>query len=121
MIRSRSLDSIGFPTPRIVKGTFVWTLPPGAANAALAYLKWQQSTHIIVCPRLLTPEWLKQLYKASNLVLAVPAGTAVYWPRGMLCELLIIGLVFPFVNIYPWQLRTTPNMFSMARKMRWVV
>jgi hypothetical protein len=117
-----SLDSRGFWTPNIVKGTLIWTLPPGAAKSALeelrkARLKRQWSTHVIVCPRLLTPEWLKQLYKASDLVISIPAETAAYWPRKM-CEPLIMGFLFPFINRYPWQLRSTPKMFSMARKMR---
>jgi hypothetical protein len=120
--RGGSVDSKGFWTPRLVKGTFIWTLPPAAAGVALeefrkARLKRQRSTHVIVCPRLLTREWLKQLYKASDLVLSIPAGAADYWPLEM-CEPLIIGLVFPFINRYPWQLRNTPKMFSMARTMR---
>jgi hypothetical protein len=66
---------------------------------------------------LLTPEWLKQLYKACDLVLSIPAGTADYWPKEM-CEPLILGFAFSFINRYPWQLQNTPKMFSMARKMR---
>jgi hypothetical protein len=117
-----STDARGFWTPRIAKGTFVWTPPPGAAGAALeelrkARLKRQRSTHIIVCPKLLTPEWLKQLYKVSDLVLSVPAGAADYWPSEM-CEPLILGFVLPFINRHPWQLRSTPKMFAMARTMR---
>jgi hypothetical protein len=120
--RGGSKDAKGFWRPRIVKGTFVWTLPPGAAEAAIeelrkARLKRQSSMHVILCPRLLTPEWLKQLYKASDLVLSLPAGTDEYWPLAM-CEPLTIGLVFPFINRFPWQLQGTPKMFAMARKMR---
>jgi hypothetical protein len=112
----------GFWTPKIVKGTFIWTLPPGAAEAALEEIrkarhKRQRSTHVIVCPKLLAPEWIKQFYKASDLVLSVPAGTADYWPVEM-CEPLILGFIFPFINRHPWQLKNTPKMFSMARQMR---
>jgi hypothetical protein len=117
-----SLDAKGFWRPSFVKGTFVWTLPPGAAQVAIeelrkARLKRQESTHIVVCPRLMTPEWLKQLYKVSDLVLSVPAGAGDYWPEDM-CEQLIIGFVFPFINRHPWQLRNTPKMFQMGGKMR---
>ena len=117
-----SRDSRGFWTPKIVKGTFIWTLPPGAAEAALEEIrkarhKRQRSTHVIVCPRLLAPEWMKQFYKASDLVLSIPAGTADYWPVDM-CEPLILGLIFPFINRHPWQLKNTPKMFAMARQMR---
>jgi hypothetical protein len=115
-------DSRGFWTPKIVKGTFVWTLPPGAAEAALEEIrkarhKRQRSTHIIVCPKLLAPEWIKQFYKASDLVLSIPAGTADYWPVEM-CEPLTLGIIFPFINRHPWQLKNTPKMFAMARQMR---
>jgi hypothetical protein len=86
--QSGSMDTGGFWSPSVATGTFIWTLPRGAAEAALeelrkACLKWQRSTHLIVCPKLLTPEWLKQLYKACNLVLSIPAGTADYWPDEM--------------------------------------
>jgi hypothetical protein len=115
-------DSAGYWRPRISKGTFIWTLPPAAAEAAIeelrkARLKRQTSMHIVLCPRLLTPEWLKQLYKAADLVLSIPAGTAEYWPLAM-CEPLTIALVFPFIDRYPWQLRGTPKMFAVGRKMR---
>jgi hypothetical protein len=53
----------------------------------------------------------------EDLVLSVPAGMADYWPDDM-CKPLILGLVFPFINRYPWQLQSTPKMFAMARKMR---
>jgi hypothetical protein len=116
--RGGSKDSRGFWRPRIVKGTFVWTLPPAAARATLeqlrkAQLKKQQSTHVIVCPRLMMLEWLKQLYKASNLVLTIPAGSGDYWPSNLF-EPLILGLVFPFINRHPWQLRGTPKMSAMT-------
>jgi hypothetical protein len=120
--RGGSLDSKGFWSPRIVKGTFIWTLPPAAAEAALEELwkaryKRQRSTYLSICPRLLPPEWFEQLYKACDLVLSIPAGTADYWPKEM-CEPLILGFPFPFINSFPWQLQNAPKMFSMARKMR---
>jgi hypothetical protein len=120
--RGGSEDAKGLWGPRIVKGTFVWTLPPGVAERAIeeirkARLKHQRSTHNVVCPRLMTPEWMKQLYKVSGLVLSVPAVMADYWPDDT-CEPLILGLVLPFIDRNPWQLRSTPKMFAMARKMR---
>jgi hypothetical protein len=100
----------GFLDPTNCERTFIWTLLPGAAEAALEelwkdQLKRHWSTHIIVCPRLLAPEWMKQFYIASDLVLSISAGTADYWPIEM-CEPLILGLIFPFINRHPWQLKT---------------
>ena len=45
-------------------GTFLWYLPPGAAHVALeglrkAVIKRNNSTHIIIVPRLLLPFWRK--------------------------------------------------------------
>jgi hypothetical protein len=65
----------------------------------------------------MTPEWLKQLYKASDLVLTIPVGAGDYWPNDLF-EPLILGLIFPFINRHPWQLQGTPKMFAMARQMR---
>ena len=78
-----ALDSKGFWRHQIVPGTFVWTPPPAAAEAALkelwkARIKHQDSHHIFACPRLMTTTWLKQLYKASDIVFQVPAGCP-YW------------------------------------------
>jgi hypothetical protein len=33
-------------------------------------------------------------------------------------EPLIIGIAFPFIRHPPWQLRGTPKMFYLARRMR---
>jgi hypothetical protein len=106
----------------IKSGIFVWLPPPGAAAIAVeelrkAALKRQQSTHIFICPRLLTTEWRKQLSKASDLVLSLPAGSDKEgWPAEML-EPLTIAFVFPFLPFRPWQRRGAPKMLHLARKM----
>jgi hypothetical protein len=64
----------------------------------------------------MTPEFLKQLNKASDVVITVPVGHPA-WPKEMY-EPLLIGLVFPFVRHDPWQLRGTPKMYSLERKLR---
>jgi hypothetical protein len=78
------LNNYGMYTPNISPGTFVWTPPPAAADVALeqlhqARIKRQASCHIFVCPRLLTCEWVKQFWKAADLVFEVPPGT-MGWP-----------------------------------------
>jgi hypothetical protein len=107
------------PTLRPAK--YVWTPAPAAAQTALeelrkARIKRQHSTHIFVCPRVMTPEWRKQLGKVSDVVFTVPVGHPA-WPKEMF-EPLLIGLVFPFVRHDPWQLRGTAKMFSLERKLR---
>ena len=107
--------------PILRPGHFVWAPPPGAADVALEELrkarhKRQSSMHVFLCQRLLTPKWYKQLHKACDLVMEIPAGTS-FWPEGNY-EPLIVGLVFPFIRAQPWQLRGTPKMFSMDRQLR---
>jgi hypothetical protein len=119
--RGGQVDSKGFWHPNIKMGTYLWSPPPGAAEVALeelrrARIKRQSSTHIFICPRLLTPEWRRQLHKAADIVFEVPPGPD-FWPPSMF-EPLIVGIVFPFIHRAPWQLRGTPKMFQMVREMR---
>lgn len=112
-----------FERPIIKSGVYGWFPPPAAADAALeqlriARIKRQDSTHIFACPRLMTPMWLRQLYKASDIVFTVPLG-APGWPNEML-EPLIIGISFPFIRYKPWQLRSTPKMYAVGRELQGV-
>ena len=111
----------GFERPVIREGrTYIWAPPPFAADVALAELrkvriKRQTSTHLFVSPRLCTTLWLKQLHKASDIVLEIPPGTPG-WPKEM-HEPLLIGIVFPFLRFSPWQIRGIPKMFAMVREL----
>lgn len=110
----------GFWRTEIESGVYVWAPPPAAADVALeelrvARIKRQSSTHIFVVPRLMTPEWLKQLYKASDIVFSVPVGQS-FWEKDM-HEPLLIGIVFPFIRCKPWQLRAVPKMYATNRRL----
>jgi hypothetical protein len=118
-----SMDAKRFWRHGIKPGTFIWSPPPAAASVAIeelrkARIKRQHSFHVFVVPRLLKPEWFRQLYKAADLVFDVPPGASC-WPKAMY-EPLIIGIVFPFLSRPPWQLRLTPKMLSVERKLRQV-
>jgi hypothetical protein len=102
-------------------GVFVWAPPPAAAEVAIeqlrrALIKRQESTHVFICPRLLFPEWSKQLHKASDLVVMLPAGIDQGWPKSML-EPLTIGFVFPFLSCQPWRRKGTPKMLHLGRTL----
>jgi hypothetical protein len=114
-------DDKGFWHHKICPGTFVWTPLPTAVVVALedlrkSRIKRQDSTHFFICSCLLTPEWLKQLWKTADIIFQVSPGTPG-WPANMF-ELLTIGIVFPFLPKRPWQLKGTPKMFYLVRQVQ---
>jgi hypothetical protein len=120
-IRSWKPGPGGLSHPVTLKGTWVWAPPPAAADVAIEELrkarhKRQASTHIFVCPCLMTPRWMKALYKASDVVLRFPVGPAP-WPNEM-HEALLIGIVLPFIPCRPWQLRFSPKILAMGRTVQ---
>ena len=118
---SRGWDGFEQPTLSKEGRVYLWCPPPFVADVAIselrkARIKRQKSTHIFICPRLCSALWIRQLYKAADIVLEIPAGKS-FWDSEM-HEPLLIGLVFPFIRCKPWQLRATPKMFSVAREVR---
>ncbi len=65
-------------------------------SLGLARHKREWLNHIFVCPRLLTSQWRKKLYKHAGIILEIPAGARPYWPASMF-EPLILGLTLHFV------------------------
>ena len=59
---------------------------------------------------------MKQLYRAADIVFEVPVGFFC-WPASM-HEPLLIGIVFPFLSVKPWQIRGTPKMYAVGRELR---
>ena len=116
----RSWD--GFERPYLVEGrTYLWSPPPFAADIAIAELrrariKRQSSSHVFVVPKLCAPLWIKQVYKAADIVFEIPSGQT-FWKREM-HEPLLIAIVFPFIRSKPWQLRSTPKMYAMVSELR---
>ena len=115
------VDKGGHWRVRVKHGTFVWSPPPAAAEAALeelrkARLKRRKSTHLIFVPRLATTLWLKQLNKACDIVVYLPPHLS-FWPS-MMHEPLVLGICYPFLKHRPWQLRGCPKLFALGREMR---
>ena len=103
----------GFWRPTVGAGTFIWDPPPAAAYVALkqlrkARIKRQNSTHVIIVLRLMTPLWMQQLYKACDIVLVMPPGTSCW--NQMMLEPCLIGICFPDIKHRPWQLKSTPKL-----------
>jgi hypothetical protein len=120
-LKGGSHDLRGFWRPNVQSGIFIWAPPPGAAEAAIeelrkARIKRQNSTHMFVVPRLLGTEWKKQVHKACDFVMEIPPGHPC-WPCAMF-EPLIVGVCLPFILSDPWQLKGTPKVFALVRKLR---
>ena len=114
-------DTYGFWRHRITPGTYIWDLPPIAADVAIeelrkARVKRQKSTHLVFVPKLFTHLWKKQLIKACDIVLEIPPNQA-HWCHDQF-EPLTLGVCFPFLAFDPWQLRHTPKLCSIERKVR---
>ena len=115
----------GFSRPNISsqRKTYIWAPAPMAAEVALsemrkARIKRQRSAHIFVCPRLCTSLWLRHLFKVADFVFEVPVGSNM-WSKEM-HEPLLIGILFPFIRVKPWQLRGSPKMYAVGRQLRHV-
>ena len=76
-------------------------------------MKRKSSTHIILIPRLMTPIWLKQCNKAADCIFHIPASHP-FWPSSKF-EPLFVAILFPYIRHRPFQLKSTPKMFQMAR------
>ena len=63
--------------------------------------------------------WIKQVFKAADLVFEVPPGH-LFWETNM-HKPLLIAIIFPFLRSYPWQLWSTPKMYSMGSELRKVI
>ena len=108
--------------PELRSGTYLWQPPPAAARFAVeeirkARLKRQDSTHVFVCPRLMTPYWRRHLHKVADIVFELPCAAIPEWNESH-HEPLVVGIVFPFVSHRPWQLRNAPKLRAVARELR---
>ena len=113
----------GHVFPKTQPGMFIWTPPPVAAGIAMEELrksrhKSAESTHIMVIPRLFSVEWRKALFKAADVVLTVPAGHPA-WPASM-HEPLMIGILLPYLQHRPWELRRSPIILELANSLHQV-
>ena len=111
-------DGCKMEFPAIRQGIMVWTPSPCTADVVVEELrkarhKCQISQDLFVVPRLMSPLWRKQLYKAADLVVTIPCGHES-WPVDMF-EPLTVAFVFPFLNSWPWQLRGSLYLLALGR------
>ena len=113
-----NVDNLQLPVFK--PGFFVWEAAPITAIVMVEELrkarhKRQDSHHIVIIPRLMQPDWRKALYKAADLVVSLPVGHPA-WPTDMY-EPLTIAFIFPFISHRPWQLRRSPFILELGRKL----
>ena len=118
----RNID--GYWMPEYKTGIFIWEPPPGVARFAVeqlrqARMKRQNSTHVLLIPRLMTPEWRRNVIKAADLLFEVPVGHPA-WPMAM-HEPLTVAVVFPYLSRRPWELRKTGLLVELGGKLRSVL
>ena len=75
--------------------------------------------HIFLIPRLCSPLWLRMLYKVSDIVFEIPAGSW-HWPSNM-HKPLLIGISLPLLTRNPWTLRGTPLLVGLERELHQAV
>ena len=120
LVQEGTRNSEGHWIPKYRAGTFLWTPPPAAGDVAVEELrkarhKRQDSTHIFMVPSMMKPMWNKQLCKAADIVLTLPAGHAA-WPSNM-HESLTIGICFPYLKHRPWELRRSKKLLELGRSL----
>lgn len=113
----------GMWIPRTATGCYVWAPPPCVALQCLEELrkarhKRQDSSHVFVCPRIMTTEWQKQLLRSADVVIYIAPGHPV-WSVSQY-EPLLLGIYFPFLKHDPWQLKHSPRILEMGRRLQQV-
>ena len=113
-------DRVWIPTYE--GGTYIWTPPPSAALIAVeqlrrARLKREWSTHVFIVPKIMSPEWQRQLFRVSDLYIELPFVKNV-WDKAQHHEPLIFAVIFPFLSHRPWQLKRTGAFLGMGRVLR---
>ncbi len=118
-----SLNADGIWTPvNSADSWLLWCPPPAAAQAAVNKLSMSRQkrthiNHVFVCPRLCTHLWRKKLFKVSDIVLEIPASARPFWPLSM-HEPLLMGLTLHLASVPPWQVRLSPSLLALGRKLR---
>lgn len=113
----------GIWIPKHQEGKHLWAPLPAAADVTVEELVWAHhkrpgSTHIFLCPRLMTYRWRKQLFKVADVAFEVPTSSLV-WPNDMF-EPLVVAVCLPFIRHRPWRLRRSPRLVGLERELRGV-
>ena len=119
---SKNTDNIWIPN--YTKEFLLWIPPPAAADVAIKLLAHSRhfnpyTSHVFVCPRLMTYTWRKMLLKTADSVFYVSPGCRSFWSCDM-HETLTVGILVPFLLKNPWQLRRSQKILELERELRGV-
>ena len=60
------------------------------------------------------------MHKSTDLILYILAGSGYIWPQKT-NETLMLAIYFPYLNIFPWELRRKNLLVGVCRHMRGVL
>ena len=110
--------------PLVDTSTYVWLPPPAIADVAgelmaQAIHKRPTSTHIFICPRLMSARWMRLVLKATDALWTIPLGSSV-WDISH-HEPLVLAISFPLSRNKPWKHRGTPYMDHKSKLVQTVL
>ena len=85
---------------------YVWLPPPAVADVAVELMaqgihKQPYSTHVFLCPRLMTARWMRLIMKATDATWRIPTGSPIWDISNH--EPLVLSIYFPLRRNYPWR------------------
>ena len=97
---------------------YVWIPPPAIADVAgelmaQAIHKRPTSTHIFICPRLMTARWMRLVLKATDVLWTIPLGSEIWDVTNH--EPLLLAISFPLSRDRPWKHRGTSYMEHQSK------
>ena len=101
-------------------GCWIWFPAPAIAKIAVEQmcevkLLFPKSSHVFVCPALMTGHWRKQLRKLSDALVTFSAGSTI-WNLSMY-EPLTIAFVAPLLDRPPWRVARSPKLEKWRSKV----
>ena len=97
------------------RGKWIWCPPPCLAREAIDQLcevkhMYLESSHLFVCPALMTGYWQKAAGKVGDVMVTVSAGCNVW--KAVMLEPLTLVFVAPLLSHRPWRIGWLPSVLG---------
>ena len=117
----RILEEKNWFEPLVHTATYLWLPPPAIADVAgelmaQAIHKRPTSTHIFICPRLMTARWMRLVLKATDVLWTIPLGSTLWDVTNH--EPLVLAIYLPLSRKKPWKHRGTPQLDHESKLMQ---